>query len=133
MAEQDELQTGAGKIEIHDDVVKTIAGLAASKVDGICGMKGGFIKGAVQAVTGQTNYAAGVEVRRDAAGALLSIDLHIIIKYGAKINDVAGAAQVAVKAQVEELTGRPVGAVNIHVADIKLPEELLKPAAQQAS
>ncbi len=126
MAEQNGDLTTPGKIEIYDDVVKTIAGLAASKVDGICGMKGGLIKGAVQAVTGQKNYGAGVEVGRDAA-ANFTIDLHVIIDYGAKINEVAAKAQKIVKEQVEELTGRAVGAVNIHVADIRLPEELLKP------
>lgn len=127
MAEQNGDLTAPGKIEIYDDVVKTIAGLAASKVDGICGLKGGLIKGAVQAVTGQKNYGAGVEVGRDSA-ASFTIDLHVIIDYGAKINEVAGKVQKIVKEQVEELTGRPVGAVNVHVADIRLPEELLKPA-----
>lgn len=127
MAEQNGDITAPGKIEIYDDVVKTIAGLAASKVEGICGLKGGLIKGAVQAVTGQKNYGAGVEVGRDSA-ASFTIDLHVIIDYGAKINEVAGKVQKSVKEQVEELTGRPVGAVNVHVADIRLPEELLKPA-----
>lgn len=116
-------ETAAGKIEIYDDVVKTIAGLAASKVDGIFGLKGGFIEGIKQATTGRRDYAAGVEVRRDPGGNF-SLDLHIVIKFGVRVPDVAVVVQRDVKTQVESITGRRVMAVNVHVADVRLPEEL---------
>ena len=112
-----------GKIEIYDDVVKTIAGLAASKVEGIFSLKGGFIEGIKQATTGKRDYAAGVEVRRDAAGNF-TLDLHIVIHFGVKVTDVAEQLQKAVTDQVQNITGRTVTAVNVHVADLKLPEEI---------
>ena len=119
-------QASPGKIEIYDDVIKTIAGVAAGKVPGICGMKGGWLKGAKQALTGMKDYAAGVEVNREADGSF-TLDLDIIIEDGVKVEVVAVAAQAAVKAKVEEVTGRAVNAVNINIADIKLPEDLMKP------
>ena len=115
-------ETAVGKVEIYDDVVKTIAGLAASKVDGIFGLKGGFIEGIKQATTGRRDFAAGVEVRRDPGGTF-SLDLHIVIKFGVRVPDVAVVVQREVKQQVENITGRRVMAVNVHVDDIRLPDE----------
>lgn len=129
MSEQDkkpDSKSPKGKIEIYDDVIKTIAGLAASKVHGIYALKGGFIEGIKQATTGKRDYSAGVEVKREPSGNF-ALDLHIIIEYGEKITEVADQAQKAVKEQVETITGRLVTAVNIHVADIKLPDDLLEP------
>lgn len=125
MSEQASLitpETTAGKVEIYDDVVKTIAGLAASKVDGIFSLKGGFIEGIKQATTGRRDYAAGVEVRRDPGGNF-SLDLHIVIKFGVRVPDVAVVVQREVRQQVENITGRRVMSVNVHVADIRLPDE----------
>lgn len=115
-----------GKVEIQDDVIRTIAGLAASKVEGVYSMKGGFLKGVKQAVTGISDYSGGVEVKRDLNNGF-TLDLYVVIDFGVKINDVAAAVQGAVKEQVESITGREVNAVNVIIADIKLPEELLKP------
>lgn len=112
-----------GKVEIYDDVVKTIAGLATSKVAGIYSLKGGFIEGIKQATTGRRDYAAGVEVKREPNGNF-ALDVHIVILYGHKVADVAPAVQEAVRARVESITGRKVTAVNVHVADIRLPDDM---------
>lgn len=125
MSEQETSQPTAsmGKVEIYDEVIKTIAGLAASKVKGVFGLKGGFIEGIKQATTGRRDYSAGVEVKRELNGNF-SLDLHIIIHYGFKIADVAPAMQQAVRDKVESITGRNVTAVNVHVADIRLPDDI---------
>ena len=130
MTEQKAVELASpGKIEISDDVIKTIAGHAASKVAGIFGLKGGFIEGAKQAVTGRKDFSAGVEVKRDPSG-VISLDMHIVVEFGVKIAEVASAVQSATKLQVEAITGRSVGAVNINVADIKFTEEQLAPIQQ---
>ncbi|HOY64872.1 MAG TPA: Asp23/Gls24 family envelope stress response protein, partial [bacterium] len=53
------------------------------------------------------------------------IDLYIIIEYDVRVMEVAQEAQRVVKERVEAITGRSVGAVNVHIADIKLPDSIL--------
>lgn len=116
--------TEAGKVSISNDVIGTIAGIALSEVPGIAGMKGSFFKDIKRAATGKKDFSAGVDVTPTAGEKEYSLDLHIIIDYNVKVNEVAAKAQVAVKEKVEAITGKKVAAVNIHVVDIRLPESL---------
>jgi uncharacterized alkaline shock family protein YloU len=113
-----------GKVEIFDEVIRTIAGVAVSAIEGIAGMRGTFIDGIKQATTGKKDFSAGVEVRKEADGEQFVIDLYIIIEYEVKVMDVAAKAQLVVKDKVEAITGKKVKSVNVHIADIKLPESL---------
>jgi len=113
-----------GRVEIFDEVIRTIAGVAVSGIEGIAGMRGTFIDGIKQATTGKKDFSAGVEVRKEADGEQFVIDLFIIIEYGVKVMDVAARAQQVVKEKVEAITGGKVKAVNVHIADIRLPESL---------
>lgn len=115
----------AGNIEISNDVIGTIAGIALSEVPGIAGMKGSFFKDIKRAATGRKDFSAGVDVTPEKEIDSFALDLHIIIEYNVKVNDVAVKAQKVVKEKVEEITGKTVSAVNIHVVEIKLPESLL--------
>ncbi|HOO55203.1 MAG TPA: Asp23/Gls24 family envelope stress response protein [bacterium] len=119
-----------GRIEISDDVIRTIAGIAVSEITGIAGMRGSFIDGIKQATTGKKEFSAGVEVRRENEAFI--IDLDIIIDYDVKISDVSVKAQKIVKEKVEAITGKAVGAVNVHVADIRLPGEFSEPEGEES-
>ena len=106
-------ESGLGVIKIADEVVSIIAGLAATEIDGIAGMSGG--------VVGRKNFSKGVKVEvgeREAA-----VDLFIIVKYGARIPDVALAAQENIKRAIETMTGLSVVEVNVHVQGVSFPED----------
>ncbi len=125
MGENQEL----GKVDISDNVIGAISGVAVSAIEGIAGMRGTFIDGLKQATTGKKDFAAGVEVRRDQDGKKFQIELYVIVDYNVNIMEVANRAQKAVKQKVEEITSINVSAVNIHVSDIRLPDNLFgKPA-----
>jgi uncharacterized alkaline shock family protein YloU len=124
MSEAQEL----GKVEIFDNVIGTIAGVAVSAIEGIAGMRGTFIDGIKAATTGKKDFSAGVEVRKEQDGKRYIIDLYIIIDYNINVMDVASRAQKAVKQKVEEITSISISAVNIHVSDIRLPESLTEKA-----
>jgi uncharacterized alkaline shock family protein YloU len=119
-----------GKVEIFDNVIGTIAGVAVSGIEGIAGMRGNFIDGIKQATTGRKDFSAGVEVRREPDGKRYIIDLYIIIDYNVNVMGVAARAQKAVKQKVEEITSIAISSVNIHVSDIRLPESLVERAAE---
>lgn len=103
-------------LNISEDVISIIAGLAASEVEGIAGMTLGFVDGINQILGGNKKYSKGVKIELE--GRKVTIDLYVNVKYGIRIPDVAWAAQNAVKTAVENMTGLEVTAVNINVQGI---------------
>lgn len=106
----------AANLNISEDVIGIIAGLAASEVDGIAGMSLGFVDGINQILGGNKKYAKGVKIELD--GKKVTVDLYVNVKYGVRIPDIAWSAQNAVKKSVENMTGLDVAAVNINVQGI---------------
>lgn len=107
-----------GAIRIADDVVAVIAGLAATEVEGVSAMSGGFA-GGIAEVLGRRNLSKGVKVEVGSEEA--KIDLHIIVKYGNRIPDVAWGIQENVKKAIEQMTGLRVLQVNVHVQGVSFP------------
>lgn len=103
-------------LNISEDVIGIIAGLAASEVEGIAGMTLGFVDGINQILGSSKKYSKGVKIELD--GKKVTIDLYVNVKYGVRIPDIAWAAQNAVKSAVENMTGLDVIAVNINVQGI---------------
>lgn len=106
----------ATNLNISEDVIGIIAGLAASEVDGIAGMTLGFVDGINQILGSNKKYSRGVKIDLD--GKKVTIDLYVNVKYGVRIPDIAWAAQNAVKEAVENMTGLEVASVNINVQGI---------------
>ena len=104
----------ATNLNISEDVIGIIAGLAASEVEGIAGMTLGFVDGINQILGGNKKYSKGVRISLD--GKKVTIDLFVNVTYGVRIPDIAWAAQNAVKNAVENMTD--VVAVNINVQGI---------------
>lgn len=104
-------------IKIADEVVAIVAGIAASDVPGVAGMSGGFV-GGIAEILGKKNLAKGVKV--DVGEKDATIDINIIVEYGARIPDVAWEIQNRVKKSVETMTGLKVLEVNIHVQGVNI-------------
>ena len=112
----------ATNLNISEDVIGIIAGLAAKEVEGIAGMSVGFVDGINQMLGSNKKYAKGVKVSLD--DKKVTIDLFVSVKYGIRIPDVAWAAQNAVKKSVENMTGLEVSKVNINVQGIIFEKEV---------
>jgi len=109
-----------GSVRIADEVVATIAGLAAIEIPGVAGMSGG-IAGDITEMLGKKNLSKGVKVKIEENEAF--IDLYMIMDYGIKIHEVAREAQEKVKMSIENMTGLKVKFVNIHIQGVKFGEE----------
>ncbi|MBO7744996.1 Asp23/Gls24 family envelope stress response protein [Paenibacillus sp. MWE-103] len=114
----EELQTGI--IRISDDVVATIAGLAALETPGIAAMSGGISEGLAKRLSGK-NAQKGVSVEVGQLEA--AIDLRIIVKYGIPIQEVCRQLQENVREAVANMTGLHVVEVNIKVEGVAFKEE----------
>ena len=111
----------ATNLNISEDVIGIIAGLAASEVEGIAGMTLGFVDGINQILGSSKKYSKGVKIELN--GKKVTVDIFVNVKYGVRIPDVAWAAQTAVKNDVENMTGLEVAAVNINVQGITFDKE----------
>ena len=105
-----------GSIRIADEVVGIIAGLAATEIDGVAGMSGGIAE-----MLGKKSFTKGVKV--EVGEKETAVDLYMIVKYGARVPDVAIAVQENVKKAIENMTGLTVVEVNVHVQGVSFAEE----------
>ena len=112
----EEIKTENEGIQISNDVIAVIAGVAVSEVPGVSGMAGGFAGGISEVFSGKKNMAKGIKV--DVEGDKAKIDVNIIVEYGSRIPDVAFEIQNRVKKSVENMTGLKVEEVNVHVQGV---------------
>ena len=115
----EEVKKKSGSINISNDVVSIVASLAASSVKGVSGMVSS-ISGGIAELLGKKNMSKGVKV--SVSDKDVTLDLSIIVEYGAKIPDVAWEIQEKVKSEVEAMTGLTVVAVNVSVEGVNVPK-----------
>ena len=108
-----------GKVQIADEVVAIIAGLAATEVEGVASMAGNITSELMSRV-GYKNLSKGVKVLLDENK--VRVDLSILMGYGYNIPATCQKAQTRVKTAVENMTGLEVIDVNIRIAGITMPQ-----------
>lgn len=113
-------ETEINGIKISEEVVAQIAGKAASEVSGVAGMSGGIV-GGLSEMLGKKSFSKGVKVQ--VGEKETTIDLYIIVEYGARIPDIAWEIQNKVKTVVENMTGLKVVDINIHVQGLNLSKD----------
>ena len=119
-----------GKIVFAEDVVATIAYLAAGEVEGVHAMIGTTMEGLSEKL-GKKNYTKGVKV--EVGSEECACDITIVVKYGYRIQAVAQKVQEEVKNAIETMTGLKVVEVNINVNSIYFePEKKAEPAPAPA-
>lgn len=111
--------TENGKVVFAPDVVATIAGLAASEVNGVSGLVGTVIEG-ISGIFSKKNLTKGVHVEVGQEEA--AVDLSISVKYGFRIQDVCSQVQKEVKNAIETMTALRVVEVNVLVQNITFEE-----------
>lgn len=108
-----------GSIRIADEVVATIAGLAAHEISGVAGMSGG-LAGGIAEILGKKNLAKGIKVEVGEKEA--AVDLYVIVEYGVRIPEIASQIQDSVKSAIETMTGLNVVEINVHVQGVAFPQ-----------
>ena len=112
-----------GQVQIADEVVAIIAGLAATEVDGVASMAGNITNELVSKL-GMKNLSKGVKV--EIVDSVVSVDLTLNIEYGMNILETSKKVQEKVKAAIENMTGLEVADVNIHIASVDMENEKSK-------
>lgn len=108
------------EINVANEVVATIAGMAVSKVDGVAKMAGGFTEG-LKAISGKKQMSRGIKV--EAEGENVKIEINIIVRYGVNIKEVGQNIQAKVKEEVENMTGNKVEKIVVNVQGVKVDDD----------
>ena len=111
-----------GTVSFATEVVATIAGLAATEVEGVASMtsqSSGFADMFSRKNT--RNFTKGVRIDLD--GNKVTVDITIVVEYGSPVPDVARSIQENVKKAIETMSGLDVHAVDVHVSGVSFERE----------
>ena len=109
-----------GEVQIADEVVATIAGLAATEVEGVASMAGNITNELIGKL-GVKNLSKGVKVL--VTDRSVDVDLALNIEYGYSIMKVSEKVQDRVKSAIENMTGLEVAMVNIRIVNVNMGKE----------
>ncbi len=108
-----------GAISYASEVIATIAGVAASEVEGIAGMSS---TGSLSDILGRNrNVTKGVKV--EVGSEEVSVDIYLIVEYGTPIHKAAHEVQTSVQKAIETMTGMHVVKVDVHVLGVSFEKE----------
>ncbi len=106
-----------GDVNVSEEVVAIIAGLAATEVEGVSSMAGNITNEIVSKL-GMKNLSKGILV--EVIEEEIKVDVALNIAYGYKIPDVCAKVQEKVKTAVENMTGLTVAVINVRVASVDM-------------
>ena len=111
-----------GTVSFATDVVATIAGLAATEVEGVASMSSPSSALADMFSRKNTrNFTKGVRIDLD--GNCVTVDVTIVVEYGSPVPDVARSIQENVKKAIETMSGLTVHYVDVHVSGISFERD----------
>ena len=115
----------AGETIIEDEVVASVAGLAAREIEGVANLgKSSVRRILAEHLGGSEARAKGVEVEVGKTEAI--VDLELIIIYGFNIPNVLNEVRKKVASRLLEITGLIAKEINVHVISLSFPEKTEK-------
>lgn len=125
--EKDENQNGytlengnMGQVQIADEVVAIIAGLAATEVEGVASMAGNITNELVSKL-GKKSLSKGIRVKVE--DGIVNVNVALNIAYGYSVPKTCKKVQEKVKAAIENMTGLEVEKVDIQIANVSISKE----------
>ncbi len=112
----------SGSVKISEDVVQTIAAMAINEVEGVslpASLAEGFVENLVK-----KSLSKGIQVTMEEKQ--VSLELHVMVDYGIKIQPICATLQETVKRNIETMTDLVVNAVDVSVDGINQPKEAKK-------
>ena len=116
MNEMNRDEANLGIVNISDEVIGVVAGIAASEIDGILEINHNNSTGIGHKFS-KKSLGKGIKVNVE------NIEIGVTVQYGIKIPDVVSQVQENVRRTVEAITGLKVALVNIYVQNIIILKE----------
>ena len=109
-----------GNVEISIDVISTIIGIAALKVEGVGSLGAGINASNVEKQTGKALQKTIRIYKND--DAAISVDIALNLKFGSEIMDVVPDVQEKVKETMLDMLGIEIENINIRIVGIDTEE-----------
>lgn len=107
-----------GNIIVEDDVIATLAGIAAMECYGLVGMATSSATEGLVELLRREHLTKGVKVVSEENRVI--IDLYIMVQFGISISVVSSNIIEKVKYSIENITGLEVEKVNINVQGVRV-------------
>src|SRR5438270_12601592 len=117
--EMEQAEPQPGGVRVANEVIASIAAMAAAEVDGVAGMDETNARHFGDWMTRQAAHR-GVRVRVD-AGKAIHLELFLQVQSSAVVPSVAEAGQSNVVEAVERMLGLEVAAVDVFVSSVAFP------------
>ena len=118
-----------GEVQIADEVIAIISGLAAVEVEGVAKMSGN-VSNELISMLGMNNLSKGAKV--EVTPESVAIDLALEMKYGYSIPKVSEQVQERVKNAIESMTGLTVERVDVRIVGIAVDKPQKPQKTQKA-
>ena len=113
-------EQGIGTVQIADEVVAVIIGIAATEVEGVAALDGN-ITNEIMSKVGIKNIANGVKV--DIENNKVATEVRLIVEYGYNIPATCAKVQEKIKNTVENMTGLKVTDANVHITGVNVQKD----------
>jgi uncharacterized alkaline shock family protein YloU len=107
-----------GSVIVSQEVIETIAGLAAMECYGLVGMSSKNVQDGIADLLGWENISKGIVVDIEADN--VNLELNIIVEYGTNIQEVANNVMDRVKYVIEDKIGINVQKINVNVQGVRV-------------
>ncbi|MCR5584626.1 MAG: Asp23/Gls24 family envelope stress response protein [Lachnospiraceae bacterium] len=107
------------EVKISNDVIATVAALAATEVEGVDSLSGNATNESVKKY-GIRNGSKGVEVAFNDEGKSVNCRLGLTMKFGYSIPETCSVVQDKVKSAIESMIGMEVTDVSINIGDVNV-------------
>ena len=107
-------------IQISNDVISTIASVAALEVDGVSALST-LLSSNIKDLLSKKNTSKGIVVEVSDNGDV-AVTVNMIVKYNYKIQDVALNVQNQVIRAISDMTNYNVSYVNVKVVGVTIPK-----------
>lgn len=115
------INEGGGIIQVADDVVSSIVGIACTEVDGVSKLTGGITRDLV-AKLGKNNLSNGVRVTY-LEDNTITVDTSVEVLFGYNLVEVSKAVQEKVSQSLLTMTGITCKEVNVRISGIDFSEK----------
>jgi len=112
------IATENGNIQISEEVIVRISAISAREVEGVTGLGAGS---SLSELLTKKSSSKGIKVSK--SDDKTDIEVHVTVKFGVRINDVARKIQESVKTAVETYAGIENITVNVYVDAIEPEKE----------
>lgn len=106
-----------GDVRIAADVIASIAGMAATEVEGVAYMSGNLTRELIGKL-GIKNFSKGVVIGVE--DAEVSAEVSLVVRYGYSVQKLAKSVQEKVRTAIESMTGLTVVRVNVHIVGVDI-------------